>query len=122
MDDNKLQLPTNSYNQQPKKKNRTWQLIYVFGVMFLTYATLSSRGGSKLLNKSWLGCGHRNASKLASALPAYRTLPSGDKIPSVALGVWQAGKGEVGDAVKVCAYTSSKTRRNLTRLQRPLWP
>ncbi|KAI0080695.1 hypothetical protein K474DRAFT_1682434 [Panus rudis PR-1116 ss-1] len=34
-----------------------------------------------------------------SSLPSHYTLPSGDKIPSVALGVWQAGKGEVGAAV-----------------------
>ncbi|KAF8993512.1 NADP-dependent oxidoreductase domain-containing protein [Cyathus striatus] len=35
-----------------------------------------------------------------SALPTHYTLPSGDKIPSVALGVWRAEKGQVGDAVK----------------------
>ncbi|KAI0792998.1 NADP-dependent oxidoreductase domain-containing protein [Irpex lacteus] len=34
------------------------------------------------------------------ALPTHYVLPSGDKIPSVALGVWKAGKGEVGTAVK----------------------
>ncbi|KAL0064268.1 hypothetical protein AAF712_008853 [Marasmius tenuissimus] len=33
-------------------------------------------------------------------LPTHFTLNSGDKIPSVALGVWRAGKGEVGNAVK----------------------
>ncbi|KAG7088909.1 hypothetical protein E1B28_012854 [Marasmius oreades] len=33
-------------------------------------------------------------------LPSYYTLRSGDKIPSVALGVWKAGKNEVGRAVK----------------------
>ncbi|KAF9265167.1 hypothetical protein L218DRAFT_898752 [Marasmius fiardii PR-910] len=33
-------------------------------------------------------------------LPEHFTLPSGDKIPSVALGVWKAGKNEVGRAVK----------------------
>ncbi|KAJ7119850.1 NADP-dependent oxidoreductase domain-containing protein [Mycena epipterygia] len=39
---------------------------------------------------------HRNM----TSLPTHYTLPSGDKIPSVALGVWQAGKNEVGNAVK----------------------
>ncbi|TFK74727.1 hypothetical protein BDN72DRAFT_832789 [Pluteus cervinus] len=33
-------------------------------------------------------------------LPTHYTLPSGDKIPSVALGVWKAAPGEVGAAVK----------------------
>jgi len=42
------------------------------------------------------GChGQRNL----TSLPSYYTLPSGDKIPSVALGVWQAGQGQVGAAV-----------------------
>ncbi|KAH7927674.1 Aldo/keto reductase [Leucogyrophana mollusca] len=41
----------------------------------------------------------RNSSTLTK-LPSHYTLPSGDQIPSVALGVWQAGKGEVGSAVK----------------------
>ncbi|EMD39495.1 hypothetical protein CERSUDRAFT_80875 [Gelatoporia subvermispora B] len=40
---------------------------------------------------------HRNL----SSLPEHFTLASGDKIPSVALGVWQAGRNEVGNAVKV---------------------
>ncbi|KAJ7081581.1 NADP-dependent oxidoreductase domain-containing protein [Mycena belliarum] len=35
-----------------------------------------------------------------TSLPSHYTLPSGDKIPSVALGVWQAGKNEVGKAVE----------------------
>ncbi|KAK7023087.1 Aldo-keto reductase [Favolaschia claudopus] len=41
--------------------------------------------------------GYRNL----SSLPAHFTLPSGDKIPSVALGVWQAKSNEVGNAVTV---------------------
>ncbi|KAJ7205676.1 NADP-dependent oxidoreductase domain-containing protein [Mycena rebaudengoi] len=40
--------------------------------------------------------GHRNL----TSLPSHYTLPSGDKIPSVALGVWQAAPNEVGTAVK----------------------
>ncbi|KAJ8583337.1 hypothetical protein M405DRAFT_875950 [Rhizopogon salebrosus TDB-379] len=49
----------------------------------------------------WAAChgSQRNSSTLAQ-LPSHYTLPSGDKIPSVALGVWQASKGEVGNAVK----------------------
>ncbi|EPS95531.1 hypothetical protein FOMPIDRAFT_1054064 [Fomitopsis schrenkii] len=44
---------------------------------------------------------HKSINVGASGLPTHYTLPSGDKIPSVALGVWQAGEGEVGAAVKV---------------------
>ncbi|KAJ7261773.1 NADP-dependent oxidoreductase domain-containing protein [Mycena haematopus] len=39
---------------------------------------------------------HRNL----TSLPSHYTLPSGDKIPSVALGVWRARPNEVGKAVK----------------------
>ncbi|KAG9093430.1 hypothetical protein FRC07_011467, partial [Ceratobasidium sp. 392] len=40
-------------------------------------------------------------------LPSHYTLPSGDAIPSVALGTWQAPRGQVGEAVKIalrCGY------------------
>ncbi|CAL1701605.1 unnamed protein product [Somion occarium] len=47
------------------------------------------------------GCHHRNL----TTLPSHHILPSGDKIPSVALGVWQAGKGEVGAAVQTALKT-----------------
>lgn len=39
-------------------------------------------------------------SKHTGGLPSHYTLPSGDKIPSVALGVWQAPPDEVGGAVR----------------------
>lgn len=39
---------------------------------------------------------HRNF----SSLPTHYTLPSGDRIPSIALGVWKAEKGQVEQAVK----------------------
>ncbi|KIM43054.1 hypothetical protein M413DRAFT_443865 [Hebeloma cylindrosporum] len=51
-----------------------------------------------------LQCGsiQRNMSILSRGkLHSHYTLPSGDKIPAVALGVWRAGKEEVGPAVKV---------------------
>lgn len=40
------------------------------------------------------------STKSTGKLPKHFSLPSGDKIPAVALGVWQAGRGEVGEAVK----------------------
>ncbi|KAL6300719.1 NADP-dependent oxidoreductase domain-containing protein [Sparassis latifolia] len=61
-----------------------------YGVRLLTRS--SKRFGSGCRT----GAGMRNL----SSLPTHYTLPSGDKIPSVALGVWQAGQGEVGAAVK----------------------
>jgi len=45
-------------------------------------------------------CFHPSARNRGNALPSYHSLPSGDKIPAVALGVWQAGRGEVGPAVQ----------------------
>ncbi|TBU21995.1 NADP-dependent oxidoreductase domain-containing protein [Dichomitus squalens] len=64
---------------------------------------LALRGGARLR----LGTPCRGSGKLrnytaaagASELPTHFTLPSGDKIPSVALGVWQAPPNQVGDAV-----------------------
>ncbi|OSC98051.1 hypothetical protein PYCCODRAFT_1376010 [Trametes coccinea BRFM310] len=47
-----------------------------------------------------VGAPCRGVQRNLSSLPSHYTLPSGDKIPAVALGVWQAGKGEVGEAVK----------------------
>ncbi|KAJ7196040.1 Aldo/keto reductase [Mycena pura] len=38
---------------------------------------------------------------LSTPLPTHYTLPSGDRIPSVALGCWKAKRDEVGGAVKV---------------------
>ncbi|KAI3618803.1 aldo-keto reductase [Moniliophthora roreri] len=43
-------------------------------------------------------CHHEAA--VAGGFPTHYTLHNGAKIPSVALGVWQAGKGEFGPAVK----------------------
>ncbi|KAG5724305.1 Alcohol dehydrogenase [NADP+] [Termitomyces sp. T112] len=45
------------------------------------------------------GC-HKGFYSSRTELPIYYTLPSGDKIPSVALGVWKASKNEVGLAVQ----------------------
>ncbi|CCM00991.1 uncharacterized protein FIBRA_03039 [Fibroporia radiculosa] len=58
------------------------------GVRFLTRAALKLRAPC-----------HSGLQRNLSSLPTHYTLPSGDKIPSVALGVWQASRGEVGAAV-----------------------
>jgi len=41
-----------------------------------------------------------NLSTVAT-LPGYYTLPSGDQLPTVGLGVWRSSQNEVGNAVKV---------------------
>ncbi|CCL99530.1 uncharacterized protein FIBRA_01548 [Fibroporia radiculosa] len=43
-----------------------------------------------------------------TTLPTHYTLPSGDQIPAVALGVWQASKGEVGQAVEAALKSGYK--------------
>ncbi|KXN92855.1 Aldehyde reductase 1 [Leucoagaricus sp. SymC.cos] len=49
------------------------------------------------------GChGANRTMSTGVGLPSFYTLPSGDKIPSVALGVWRADPGHVGEAVKAC--------------------
>ncbi|KAM6494256.1 NADP-dependent oxidoreductase domain containing protein [Amanita muscaria] len=53
--------------------------------------------GNRFLH--WKGCHHRNSST-AIELPTHYVLPSGDKIPSIALGVWRAAPNQVSDAVK----------------------
>ncbi|KAH8082412.1 NADP-dependent oxidoreductase domain-containing protein [Cristinia sonorae] len=63
--------------------------------MYLAY-----RGAAALLRSAKTPCHGAMRNMSTSALPKYHILPSGDKIPSVALGVWQAGQGEVGLAVK----------------------
>ncbi|KAJ3476940.1 hypothetical protein NLI96_g10808 [Meripilus lineatus] len=77
-------------------KKLLFQLLTIVAIGYASYL-----GTSAFLNSGFMGhvhrpgCPHRNF----TALPNNYSLPSGDKIPSVALGVWQAGKGEVGAAV-----------------------
>ncbi|OSX57147.1 hypothetical protein POSPLADRAFT_1186063 [Postia placenta MAD-698-R-SB12] len=71
-------------------------LAYV-GVRFF------ARTATKLRAPSAPGC--HGSQRNLSSLPSHYALPSGDKIPAVALGVWQAGKGEVGAALKTALDT-----------------
>ncbi|KAG2127641.1 NADP-dependent oxidoreductase domain-containing protein [Suillus bovinus] len=86
-----------SLQRRDPRKRRSLLVIVVIIIMFTSLPfvhMIRSRG-------LWGAChgSQRNSSTLAK-LPSHYTLPSGDNIPSVALGVWQAGKGEVGNAVK----------------------
>ncbi|KAG6902419.1 hypothetical protein C0995_000345 [Termitomyces sp. Mi166 len=57
------------------------------------------RMGSFRFPMLFSGC-HKGLHRGRTELPSHYTLPSGDKMPSVALGVWKAGKSEVGFAVQ----------------------
>jgi len=75
-------------------------IFAAFALIFMLYTALSSlHNGSPIRSTlARFGCHHGMGS--AATLPAHFKLPSGDRIPAVALGVWQASKGEVGGAVK----------------------
>ncbi|KIK91961.1 hypothetical protein PAXRUDRAFT_830404 [Paxillus rubicundulus Ve08.2h10] len=86
------------HNRIPSRKKRL--ILYIVTIAVLMYASFSA---ARLARSRgfWITCygPQRNQSTL-STLTSHYSLPSGDKIPSVALGVWQSGKGEVGNAVK----------------------
>lgn len=64
-------------------------ITIMYGVFYgLTRSGVVRRGGG------CIGGAHRNIST------KVYTLPSGDKIPGIALGVWRANPGRVGEAVK----------------------
>ncbi|KAF7365614.1 Aldo-keto reductase [Mycena venus] len=93
-------LPTDVDGQQKtssscSSRRSPLRIIAVFALMTLLFSGVRhvSRTG---LPRCVGGRMHRNL----SSLPSHYTLPSGDKIPSIALGVWQAGRNEVGNAVK----------------------
>ncbi|KAF8657312.1 hypothetical protein AX16_002234 [Volvariella volvacea WC 439] len=84
---------------------------YMFSNSVLGYFRHAAAGGGKGWSgwRQCIGCHCRNFTSGGKAsfggLPEYYTLPSGDRIPSVALGVWRASPGEVGEAVKAALAT-----------------
>ncbi|KAG9308474.1 hypothetical protein JVU11DRAFT_11816 [Chiua virens] len=86
----------------PRRKPFVKRRLAIYSVSFLLLMLASISAVRFARSRGfWATCygPQRNQSSLAK-LPSHYTLPSGDEIPSVALGVWQAGKGEVGNAVK----------------------
>ncbi|KAF6755902.1 aldo-keto reductase [Ephemerocybe angulata] len=79
---------------RPAKRPESWKkaaaLILIVGAV-LYLAVSGFRNAFERIG-SMRCSGHK--------LPNSFTLPSGDQIPSVALGVWLAEKGKVGEAVK----------------------
>jgi len=102
-------LVPNDDNGEPAQKRRGFRqrftkshpLLFVGALAIAFGMFMSLRAFSRL--SPWRSCtgSHRKLSNSTGGLQSHFQLPSGDKIPSVALGVWQAGKGEVGNAVKV---------------------
>ncbi|SJL07117.1 related to aldo/keto reductase family proteins [Armillaria ostoyae] len=97
---------TSGYEQLPAHngsttKARHWKTKRVC-VILLVFFTLGIGLHSTRFTHSFLGTGRcsRYNSSTGGGLPTHYTLPSGDKIPSVALGLWKAGKNEVGRAVQ----------------------
>ncbi|CAE6462321.1 unnamed protein product [Rhizoctonia solani] len=80
---------------------RAARILGVAAMMLLGIRAVLPSGSISHLGRA-AGCGsHRKLvhdTKLK--LPSHYTLPSGDQIPSVALGTWKAPRGQVGDAVK----------------------
>lgn len=95
-------IPTTEYSSR-RKYTLSWKrLSAIFLFLMLSIAFTLRRGfsngrfGFKFPAQK---CGHHTQTSLGG-LPTHYNLSSGSKIPSVALGVWQASKGEVGAAVK----------------------
>ena len=78
------------YSAEHKQRTAKSILVKVLGAVAIMYATFSGlRALSRAsFGKGWMSChgAHRNLSNL-TALPWNYPLPSGDRIPSVALGM-----------------------------------
>ncbi|KAF8627391.1 hypothetical protein AX17_006206 [Amanita inopinata Kibby_2008] len=94
----------NDYGPSASNHKRLKETLFLFlAVVAIMYASFSLRHlfyGQRLFratncHPAW----HRNISS-KSGLPTHYSLPSGDEIPSIALGVWRSEPGRVGGAVK----------------------
>ncbi|PPQ65906.1 hypothetical protein CVT26_000926 [Gymnopilus dilepis] len=105
------QLPAGTRQRRPTKFRFLTVSILFCMAYFVFRGVVGSNGVAGLRRKCSELMGHpgalgshgvyRNLTTAKSGqLPTHYTLPSGDKIPSVALGVWRASPGEVGRAVK----------------------
>ncbi|KAJ6477162.1 NADP-dependent oxidoreductase domain-containing protein [Mycena vitilis] len=94
-------LPTDAQGQQkspcPCRSRSKRTLLRIFTALALVVMLFS--GIRHVSRTSLAGCMGGRMQRNLTSLPSHYTLPSGDKIPSVALGVWQAKKDEVGNAV-----------------------
>jgi len=100
-DDNDPRVDGKRDDRPPGPKLSVARILCLVAIMYASLTGLRVASKSALGARLWSAChgGQRHLSTGAS-LPSHYQLPSGARIPSVALGVWQAGKGEVGEAVK----------------------
>jgi len=82
-----------------KQKKVIFHVLAFVAIMYAAFSGVRyvSRSNWGLAKGLW-GC--HGAQRNLSSLPSHFILPSGDKIPTVALGVWKARKGEVEIAVE----------------------
>ncbi|CAE6511350.1 unnamed protein product [Rhizoctonia solani] len=98
------QAPKSAPSHSEPKQNTLARAARIFGVaaiMLLGIRAVLPSGSISHIGRA-AGCGsHRKLVHDAKlSLPSHYALPSGDQIPSVALGTWKAARGQVGDAVK----------------------
>lgn len=75
-------------------KSTLVRVLGVLAIMYAAFAGLRALSRTKFAGRIWESCGggpmHRNMSMEAGAkLPSHYVLPSGDRIPAVALGTVQ---------------------------------
>jgi len=81
--------------QTARRNKRLWIFGLLAGMLVISVNLHGVLKGTSW--KPYAGC---EKGRLHTKPRSHYTLPSGDKIPSVALGVWQADREEVGQAVK----------------------
>lgn len=86
--------------QQKKSSFSILRLVAIFVVPYMAFLLFSRSGFFKKTLQRLGFLKGKSASTYVNGLPTYFTLPSGDKIPSVALGVWKAEPADVKGAVK----------------------
>jgi len=98
-------LQNSEANLTPSTRRRSKSILVRVLVSFILIMVTVSLARHTTLGQRVLAACHRRpkSSPAANKLPTHYTLPSGDRIPSVALGT--AGKGEVGQAVKAALKT-----------------
>ncbi|KAH7337609.1 NADP-dependent oxidoreductase domain-containing protein [Rhizoctonia solani] len=96
-----LKLVPSNNKVKPNSLVRAARILGAAAIMLLGIRAVLPSGSISHLGRA-AGCGsHRKLVHDAKLrLPSHYTLPSGDQIPSVALGTWKAPRGQVGDAVK----------------------
>ncbi|KAF8143459.1 hypothetical protein K438DRAFT_1993872 [Mycena galopus ATCC 62051] len=94
-------LPTDVRVESPTPCNNRSKRSFPLRILTITSLMVMVLFGARHVVRSGLPkCMGGGTHRTMTSLPSHYTLPSGDKIPSVALGVWRAAPNEVGEAVK----------------------